>query len=299
MATLISGNGDGNFATAATWKNVCTGAGALDTTLTGTTVVGTGSYTYGVAFTVTNAEVIEGVAVLMSRSGLAEGTVTLALSEDNGTTATRTLTLNATDIPTTNTWVFFKFSSPLTADGGSDYRIGFVKSSNNDQFSIYRRSATSGDWSHILREDSAPGSLSAGDVFYIMDDWTAAATKTTNTVTMNNTATTDFGAITVGQGTLTFGTSASTNYYLKSSGDVTVWGGGTLNIGTTGTAMPSTSTAVLELDPTSDGEFGLIIKDGATLSVQGASMTRVWDLLATNEAANSTSWTTANSRMER
>lgn len=295
MATLISGNGDGNFATAATWKNVCTGTGALQTTISNTVNTGVNYTTIGwsATFTVTNTEVIEGFAMYIKRQGTT-GTLTVALSDDNGVTATREVTVNASDVPDQYSWVFFKFGSTLTADGGSDYRVSIKNSTGGSGASIYR-SSTAADWCRILREDSAPGSLSASDVFYIMDDLTGAGAKTTNTITMNNTATTDWGAITVGLGTLTFGTSASTNYYLKTSGDLNVWGGGILNIGTTGTPMPSTSTAVLEIDPTSDGEFGLKINDGATLSVQGASMTRVWDLLATDEAVNSTSWTTANS----
>jgi hypothetical protein len=296
MATLISADGGGNWTALATWKNACTGSGASLLALTAAESKTNTTYTYGVAFTVTNAEVVEGFALHLQRSGTT-GTLSVALSDDNGTTATREVTVNLSDLPAYYSWVFFKFGSTLTADGGSDYKVGIKLSSGSSGVSIYRGSATTGDWSHLLREDSAPGSLAAGDVFYIVDALTGAGAKTTNTVTMDSVAAsiTDFGPVTVGFGTLTYGATAATNYYLKVSGDLTVWGGGTLNIGTTGTKMPVDSTAVLEFDPTTDGEFGLIVKDGGTLVGQGNPMTKVWTLLNTNAAVNATSLTTADS----
>jgi hypothetical protein len=294
MATLISANGGGNLATAATWRNVCTGTGALLTTLSAAESKTNTTYTYGVAFTVTSGETVEGLALHLQRSGVT-GTLSITLSDDNGVTATREVTVNLSDLPAAYSWVFFKFGSTLAADGGSDYKVGIKLSAGASGVSIYRGSGTAGDWSHILREDTAPGSLSAGDVFYIFDDLTSAGAKTANTIVMDNTATTDFGAVTVGFGTLNYGTAESTNYYLKVSGDVTVWGGGTLTIGTTGSKMPSTSTAVLELDPTSDGEFGLICKDGSTVTLQGNPLAYCWTYLNSNAAANATSLTTADS----
>lgn len=294
MATLISGGGDGNFTATGTWKNVCTGTGAVNTTLTAAQSITSTTYQASAAFTVTNTEVIEGFALHLQRSGTT-GTLTVGLSDDNGSTYTKEVTVNLSDLPTAYSWVFFKFGSTLTADGGSDYKVAIKLSTGSSGVSIYRGSATSNDWSHILREDSAPGSLAAGDVFYIMDALTGAGAKTTNTVTMNNTDTTNWGAITVGFGSFNYGTSGSTNYYLKTSGNLTVWGDGTFTIGTVGSAMPSTSTAVLEFDPTSDGEFGLLANAGSTVTMQGASMTKVWTYLNSDAVANATSLTTADS----
>lgn len=291
MATLISANGGGNWTTLATWRNACTGSGASLLTLTTAVSQTNTTYVYGVAFTVTNAEVIEGFALHLQRSGTT-GTLTVALSDDGGTTATREVTVNLSDLPANYSWVFFKFGSTLTADGGSDYKVGIKLSSGSSGVTIYRGSATTGDWSHLLREDSAPGSLSAGDVFYIVDDLTGAGTNTANTVTMNNTDTTDFGAIIVGAGMLTFEASAATNYYLKTSGVLNVWGGGTLNIGTVAIPMPSDSTAVLEFDCTVDGEFGILIAAGGTVVAQGASMTKVCTLLSADASVNATTLTT-------
>jgi len=70
--------------------------------------------------------------------------------------------------------------------------------------------------------------------------------------------------VNVGFGTLNCGTTAATAYYLQLSGSLTIWGGGTFTMGTVATKMPADSTAKLYFDCTSDGEFGLICKDGST-----------------------------------
>ena len=296
MATVVVKNSGGNFATAGTWMNVCTGTNALFTTLTAAETESGTSYVYSQAFTVTNAENIEGVALHLRRAGVT-GTLTVGLSADNGSTAAKEVTVNLSDLPSAYSWCFFKFDSVLAADGGSDYTVGIKMSSGSSGISIYRGSATANDWSHILREDTAAAALSAGDVFYVFDDLTGAGAKTANTVVMNEVAAaiTDYGEVNVGQGTLNFGTTAATAYYLKLSGNLNVWGDGVLTIGTTGTKMPSDSSAVLEFDPTSDGEFGLLCKDGSTVTLQGNPMTKVWSLLNANAAANATELTSADS----
>lgn len=295
MATLISA-ATGNWTTLATWKNVCTGTGAVSTTLVAPQAISIGSgYAASQAFTVTNGENIEGFALHLRRSGTT-GTFSVALSDDGGSTWAREVTVNLSDLPDQYSWVSFKFSSVLTADGGNDYKVGVKCSVGSSGASIYR-TATNIDWNHILREDSAPGSLSAGDVFYIMDDLTAEGAKTANTVTMDclASAITDFGEINIGFGTVNCGVASATNYYLKASGNFNVWGGGNFNVGSVGSPLPVDSTAIFELDPTSDGEFGFIFKDGSVVTVQGYPLTKVWTLLNANAAANATSLTTADS----
>src|SRR5512139_285338 len=115
MATLVSANGGGNWATAGTWKNVCTGSGALLTTLTATQSITGTSYVNCVAFTVTNTENIEGIALHLRRSGTT-GTFTVGLSADNGSSYAKEVTVNLSDLPASYSWMFFKFDSALTAD---------------------------------------------------------------------------------------------------------------------------------------------------------------------------------------
>jgi len=307
MALLIAA-ADGNFTTAATWGVVSSGTGAITTT-TGNTQTVTASYVYGTAFTGTNTDVVDGVALFVGRvSGSPSGTFTVALSDDNGVTATREVTVNASDFPTASSWMFFKFGSTLTLDGGTDYRIG-VKSSVSSQVLVWRTS-TANDPAHLLRTTAAPGSVAAGDVFFIMGEYTAAATYTARTVTMNSTAATDYGSAAASSpvqgnhtvsngleigyyGTLTWASSAATNYILRMSGNISVWGGGTYNQGTTGTPCPRDSTMLLEFDCAADGDFGFLAFDGSTVNIQGQSRTAgnntYWTLLNTDEAIASTS----------
>ena len=84
------------------------------------------------------------------------GTVSVALSDDGGVTATREVTVNATDLPTSAGWVFFKFASTLTLDGGVDYKVG-VKSSVAANATFYR-DATAGNWARYLRLTTAAAS---------------------------------------------------------------------------------------------------------------------------------------------
>jgi len=307
MALLVAA-ANGNLTTAATWGAAETGTGAQLTNpsaLTNTTT----SYVYSSAFTGTNANVCDGVAFFCKRVNTT-GTVTIALSEDNGTTATREVTVNASDLPADEAWVFFKFGSTLTLDGGTDYKVG-VKASSAGNATFYR-DGTAGNWARVLRLTAAPGSVAAADTFLVAGEWTAAGSSTARTVTMDSTAATDYGngtatataptqtntqaftGLQIGQGgTLTWASSAATNYTLRLSGNLVVWSGGTYNQGTTATPCPRDSTMTLEFDCAADGDFGFLAMNGATVNIQGQSRTsdkNIWfTRFNTDEAVNSTS----------
>jgi hypothetical protein len=276
------------FTTASTWGPAETGASATQLTRSSSTNTTT-SYVYSSAFTCTNLDVIEGVLMRAKRVN-STGTVSIALSEDNGTTATRSVTVNASDLTLTDdTWVFFKLGSTLTCDGGADYKVGITGSSAGN--ATFYRDGTAGNWTRILRTNGTR-TPAAADTFYIAGEWTAAATVTALTVTLNETATTDYGLMDIGQnGTATAGTTAATNYYLRLSGDLNVWAGGTLSLGTVGTPVPSGSTFKLNFDCGSNVQYGLIVNNQGTFIAQGASKT-VRALLAANAAGGATSITT-------
>lgn len=280
-----------NFTTASTWGVAEAGASATQLTRDNSTNTTT-SYVYSSAFTCTNTDVIEGVLVRVVRVNTT-GTVSVALSDDNGTTATRAVTVNASDLPATdNSWVFFKFGSTLTCDGGTDYKVGVIGSSAGN--ATFYRDVTAGNWTRILRTNATQTPVAA-DNMYVVGEWTAAATETPLTVTMNETATTDYGLMDIGfRGTVTYGTVAATNYYLRLSGDLNIWNGGTLNIGTVATPMPSGSTAKLNLDSGSNVQYGLIVNNQGTLVLQGNPIT-VKSFLAADAAAAATALTTSTS----
>jgi hypothetical protein len=265
MATLIAYQ-NGDFTGATTFKAIATGTGAEQRTITAANTIGSG-YTYSPAFTITNGQVLEGVAVHILANTTA-GTITLALSDDNGVTATREVTINASVLNAGNAgWVFFKFESTLTADGGNDYRIALKQSGANA--TLYR-DGTASNWARIFRT-STTATIATTDITFILGEQTGAGTSNPIAVTMDSTATTSYGEVNVATGgTLSYGTSASTNYYLRLAGNLNVWGNGTLNIGTSTTRIPSTSTATLEFNCASNVQFGLEALNGSTVNIYGA-----------------------------
>lgn len=310
MAMLIS-RATGNFTVAATWGVADSATGSQLTNPSASTNTTT-SYVYSSTFTGTNTRVADGIVLFLKRLNTT-GTVTVALSDDNGVTATRSVTVNASDLPADESWVFFKFGTTLTLDGGTDYRVGVVASSADNAL-IYRN-ATAGNWARMV-STTLTGAPAAGDTMLIVGEWTGAGASSSYTVTMDNTAVTDFGlgstsgtptqtnpqtysGIQIGQnGTMTWGTSAATNYYLRLSGNTIVWSGGTYNMGTSGTPCPRDSTMTILFDSTSvasTGSYGFCGFNGATISVYGQSRTSGKNIvsckLSANAAANATSLT--------
>lgn len=297
MAVLISA-ASGNFTSLLTvWDVIETGTGASQTTRSSSTNTTT-SYVYSSAFTGTNLNICDGLLLYCDRL-TNTGTVSVTLSEDNGTTATREVTVNATDLHLQPSWTFFKFGSSLTLDGGTDYKVG-IKGSSAGNAAFYR-DGTAGNWARRLRLVSL-ATAAAGDTFYIVGEHTGAAATTAITITMDETATTDYGTGTDGSvdngidigdsGTLQYGTAAATNYYLKLSGSLAIHGGGIFNMGTVATPIPRGSTAVLEFDPVADSGMGIRHNDGGTITIQGLSRTSGKDIfsakLNTDEAAAQT-----------
>lgn len=296
------------FTTATTW-------GLVDATSylgaeTGSEVLTTaGSGTRSSAFT-PGAIVISHIGVKLSVRTGTTGTMTvrLVLSADNSEVAGTAVTINTADLPVAATadlnggWHFFKLGSTKTLTAATAYKLE-AYTSNATQISLFR-DATADNISRALITTTT-GAPSAGDDLIIAGEYTGAGTSNSFTVTMDNTATTDFGSaptaanslLTPGiaicnKGTLDWGTSASTAYYLKLSNSLIVYSGGTLNIGTTGTAIPRNSTANLQFDCGAAGDYGLLIRNLGTFSHQGLSRTSgkniYYCLLNTDEAANQT-----------
>src|SRR6185436_18851606 len=136
-------------------------------------------------------------------------------------------------------WILFQFS-PVTLLAGKSYCVQ-AKTSVGSQVNLYSDSTLS-NWSRMLRTNATQTPV-AGDTMHVMGEHTGAGTGNDRTVTMNETATTDYGPGTDGQvaltiskrGNLVMGTTASTAYYLKLSGDLIVYNGGLLKAGDAGT----------------------------------------------------------------
>lgn len=296
MATLAA-VADGNLTTLGTWA-IC--EAELDSEAASSTT--TTSYVESASFTVTAGNFVGLLLKVNDRIGTT-GTVSVRIAQGGTTVTNAEVIIDADDFHQYNAgWYYFKFTGTVTLAGATNYTVS-VKSSTSGSLSFFRNS-TAGNWSRVLVTDDAPGSLAAGDKFIVAGAWTTSNTVAARTVTMDNTASTSWGSLSIGNnGTVTYGTSASTNYLFKVSGTtingvstpakqgVHVACGGTLNIGTTGTPIPSTSTATLEFNVGANVEHGLEIRNGGTLVAQGTSKTSKC-YLAADASAGATSLTT-------
>ena len=140
--------------------------------------------------------------------------------------------------------------------------------------------------------------------FNSISEWTTGSTVNEFTVTMDNTT----SATTFGSGNATYGgvnlntnsylnygTSASTNYYLRLNGYIWNSAGSSLNIGTSATTIPASSTAVLEFSGASQGfiqngtvaavSFGTYV---SSISIRGENPTNPYALLGADAAVAAT-----------
>lgn len=271
MATLVS-KATGNFTASTTWY---LGAQVLDSQAGNTNL--TTSYVASSAFT-PGAITVDGICVKVANRPGTTGTFSVELynSTAGASVAGTEVTIDVDDVNAGDTaanngcgWFYMKFGSPVTLLAATNYQVR-AKASNSTQVALFR-DGTAGNWSRVLvtTTEQAPA---AADVLIITASYTSANSRSDYTITMNETATTDYGQIYICQGgTLDAATSASTNYNLKTSGIMRIWG--TVNFATPSATMPDTSSLTVNLDCTSAGEFGIEIQNGGTLRGGGAFKT--------------------------
>jgi hypothetical protein len=299
----------GNWTAAATWSLVDTTSYLNSETGVTTVPTSAGASARSAGFT-PGAITITGLAIKLGNRTGTTGTLTVELWNNTGSAvvAATTVTINCADLGAAVTanadggWIVFEFANTLLV-AATEYMVQCT-TSNASQISLFR-DATANNWSRMLLTSTTQAPV-AGDDVVVAGNVTGAGTGNDITVTMNETATTDYGSAPTAanslilpgiavckRGTLSYGTTAATNYYCKQSNSVIVYRDGTMNIGTTGTAIPRDSTAVLEFDPAADGDYGLIARNGSTLNIQGLSRTSGKNVVAcklnTDEAIASTS----------
>jgi len=306
MAVLKS-IASGNFTDASTWglidsTSYLNGENATESLLT-------------TAYSATRSQSFTPGAITVSHIGVklcerigTTGTMSvhLATSADHVEVAGTEVTINVADLPSAleadlnGGWIFFKLASPVTLAAATGYEVE-AKTSSATQVDLFC-DATLDNISRALVTTTTQAPAT-GDDFNVSGEFTGAGTSNSFTVTMNNTATTDFGAADTAlprpammictKGTLTWGTAAATAYYLKLSGHVIIYSGGTMNMGTTGTPCPRDSSMHLQFDCGANVDFGLTVRNLGTFTAQGLSRTSgkniVKCLLNTDEAVNSTS----------
>lgn len=278
----------GNFLTASTWGTI--DATSYTSGENAATVLPT---SYGTACrtvsTTPGAITIRGIGVKLNVRTGTTGTMTvhLATAADHVEVSGTAVTINTADLPAAvaadinGGWIYFKFAGDVTLAGATTYEVE-AKTSSGSQVSLWRTDGTVGNVA-IFLQTTTTGAPVAGDDLIITGIHTTTGAPAAVTVTMDETATTDYGAgstslvtpsLAIGNsGTLTYGTTAATNYYLRQSGNVIVYAGGTLNMGTTGTPMPRNSSAVLNFDSAVNVDFGLTVRNLGTFNAQGLSRT--------------------------
>lgn len=305
MSVLIS-KATGNWLTSTTWglidsTSYVNGENATEIALS-TTPVRSDAFTPG-------AITIDGIAIKLAERIGTTGTITVRLELDIGdTTVTGTsVTIDVADLPScleadlNGGWVFFKFAAPVLLIAATAYQVAAL-TSNNTQVEVFSSGGTAGTIDRALRTTTEQAPV-AGDDVVVCGEKTGAGTGNAFVVTMNETATTDYGSNTTSAvtpavavchgGTLKWADGSAANPKLRLSGHLIGYAGGTISVGASGAEIPRDSIAILEFDCATDGDFGLIARNLSTLNIAGLSRTSgkdvSWCLLNTDEAVNSTS----------
>jgi hypothetical protein len=305
-AANLYSNTSGNI-TAASFVTGNTGTNAvLISTSGGVTTLTTGNLDSATFTPAAQSSQYLAIRVASRAAGSPSNKMTIILRNSTSGTNIWTFVINVSDIPVCSTandecgWLVFKNSSTHTPNGTDTYVVRATLDSTSTAVQL-STNGTANNWQRQLFQ-SATATPAAGDDMLIGGWWdtTNPAVKTDVTVTMNQTAATDYGSANtnirvaainvVKGGTLTYGSSASTNYLMQLSGSLVIFSGGTVNIGTSGTPIPRTSTATLQFDCAADLDFGLVNR--GTLNAYGVSRIAAsntpWVLLSADAAAAAT-----------
>ena len=298
MATLVA-NADGNFTAANIWD-------VVDTTSflnseSGSTAVTTSNLD-SATFT-PGAITVKGICLKVhSRVVSPTGTTTITLRNSTDSTNVASVTVDNVDIAaalagTSVAWIYFKFGSSQLLTAGKAYLIR-ATSSVTSQVTFFTN-GTANNWSRML-PTTTTATIAAADAFHVLGELTGAGTGNDRTITMNQTTDTGYGnttnASSIGhRGTLTWGTTAATNYILGHAGILEIGVGGTYNQGTTSTPMPRDSTAKLRFRSTATSSTAYLSRRGGTVVMQGQSRTSGKNVVCCNLSSDlAASGTTVN-----
>jgi hypothetical protein len=280
MANLIAFQ-SGNF-NAANFKNADTATSSAQTSHTFSNfTTTTTSLVFSPTFSGTNGATNDGVLIFVGRvSASSTGTFTVGLSSNGTSNNLASCTVNVSDIPLLNNsnnagtqnvgqghWMFFKWASGVVLASGTNYQLT-VTSSSAGSVQVWR-SATTADWTRLLRLSSSTATPAAADVTYIAGEYTAGNTFSAFTITIDTTTaiSTSYGAMIIGnQATVQFGSTTFTDYKLKLSGNIEVYSGGVFTMGTSGTPIPETTNVLMEFQSASAAQFGLSLYGGTFTS---------------------------------
>ena len=256
---ILKSIADGNFTSASTW-DIVDPISYIDSR---TSSIGTSTLTTPL-FSASTAT-ISGLMLQLQNTNLAQSG-TLKVDFLSGATLLGTTLINVNDLPQTNAagvigWTYFIFSGgtvPIIS-GASYYSIR-VTSSVNNNVTFYGPSGTNLSRALVTTTNQAPVSR---DTLIINGAYSGIGQNYITTVIMDNTNNDVFSPIYVDtKGKLTYQTSGSTNYNLRTNGNLFLRGGGQLEIGNSTNRIPSTSIARLELSAASINTVGILLQNG-------------------------------------
>lgn len=297
MANVIACT-TGNAGTSTTWAAVDSTSeldAIVNTNTTSSSSKDSSTFTPGAITT-------DGVALNFAAiNNAGAGTFTVTLRNSTGSVDVDTVTVNNADLPFCDfnvgdeqCWVFFKFATSHTLIAATNYLIRVSSSSTT---ATLWRDSTTNNWSRKLRTTTTQA-LGAQNHFLVCNELTGAGTKNNITVTWDLTSLLSLGPSTVGAsagsisggGTVTWGVTASTNYYMQWRGVLWITGGGTMNNGTTGSRVPASSTHTLKMDCSGNNDSKLRVGSCGNWKVYGAAKTS-WTRLTADAASSATSLT--------
>jgi hypothetical protein len=311
MAKLAS-IASGNFTSASTWgvineQSFQTGANSTTNYTVTTTPTSLGTFTPSSTVTATHIGFR-----LVGTSNIGSLTFDIfnvtASAQVAGTSVTiNKSALNFNSGSLSSTWYLVKIPTPPSLSSGTNYAIR-VSNTAGSTTTIMSNTGANASTTHRFIVTSTTQVPASTDDLWIVSEWTTGSTVNEYTVTMDNTtsATTfgsgsaNFGGINLNTNAyLNYGTSPSTNYYLRLNGNIWQSAGASLNIGTSAATIPASSTAVLEFSGASQGfqqngnaasvSFGTYV---ASISIRGENPTNPYALLGADAAVSATSITT-------
>jgi len=295
MAVLVSST-SGNWTDPNIWEQISTTASNL--VFTSFTTLNTG-FNSSAAF-IPGAVTTTGLWLgLYSRATSPTGTFSIELFNSTTSTVVASYTDNVSVLPTTTNLggakgLYFRWSSPVTLTAAQSYVIRARTGSLNQVSLWYGTSIT--NWSRMLTIN-ATASPAATDQFYISSRY-SSGTLISCTVSMNNTNSTEYGAVFVGHSsTLDWPTNQTTQLRLSgetwtSSGWSVYLGGGNFFMGTSASRIQDGFTASLFITPGVANGRRITLLDGSSFRAAGSTMSYTWTTLAANVATSSTTCTT-------
>lgn len=229
------------------------------------------------------AIVVWGLVIKFLSVTTSGSTFTASIQQGGVDVSGTSVTISGTSIPSAGGWVVLKFSSPVTLAAATAYTINF-KSSVASAFSVYRN-ATVSNLSRALITTTA-AFPTTNDQLIIAGYYTGTGGAGSDvTVTLNQTGTPiQFGTTSLTQsisiasrGTLALANTAGTAYTMKHRGICQVRGG-TLQLGTSGSRLDSTSSLTWTADSVATADSGWNFYSG-TVNIYGANNKAKWTTL--------------------